>query len=1194
MKLKFLLFIFILLSATVVSFSQEEASFDFNENKGQLDESIKYHCKLHIGDIYFKDNQFSFDLFSAEELDGFYNHKYHGNEKEHDESPNILHKQVYSMKFLGANFNNEIIASKINKYYKNYYLGNDPSKWASNVQSYQNISYQNIYNGIDVNIYSINNHLKYDFIVEEGANPKNIKIEYEGVKELNLVNGDLEIILSNGKVKELRPFAYQFINGKKQEIACEFVVYNNVMHFNFPNGYDMNKELVIDPTWEFSTLTGSSSDNWGFTATYDDNGGFYAGSIVLGNNLGGGSFGNVATYLDTTGSYQATFGGFVDVAISKFSADGTTLIYSTFLGGNQVEEPHSLIVDDQDNLIVMGVTSSLNFPVLMGTAYQNTFAGGTALPVLDGINWDNGSDIFISKLNAAGNTLIGSTYLGGTGNDGLSLDGNLNFNYADHARGEVILDANNNIYIASSTNSTIFPTTMGSHSQLLSGGFDGVVAKFDPTLSNLLWGTYIGGAQGDAAYSIRIDEVNDKTFVCGGTTSNNIGTTLGVLNPTYAGAVDGFIAKFDNVNGVLDALTYIGTSGYDQSYILEIDINQNVFVVGQTKGVYPVTAGIYNNAGSAQFIHKLDNDLTTTDFSTVFGDGSNLTVDISITAFLVDNCSNIYVAGWGGPIGGQEGTTNGLPVTLDAIQSTTDGSDFYFIVLDKGAQNLLYGTYFGTAGVGEHVDGGTSRFDKSGTIYQAVCAGCGGNGFPIKPGSTVFSATNGSTNCNYGAIKIDMNFPGIIAQANTPPDQVLCGAPFIVNFMGGTPAPLNSYWDFGDLSGSAVNLNTPNYTYADTGSYTVMYVAIDSSTCNIADTVYFNIDVHLNEILDAQFNIPSYNPCVTSLPIQLIFTGSGADSLYWDMGDGTTFTNDTIINYTYFTQGQYIITMEAFDTLCNNMFTITDTVFFIPNITSVNAIPPDPVLLCSSPYTVSLVGNNPASPNSYWDFGDGSGIAIDNNNPSYIYQNTGIYTVMYVAIDSLTCNIADTVYFDVQLATPELTELSLDFDKKDSCKTTDFEVKLNFRGSGADSLYWDLGDGTQISNESTTTYLYENPGSYIILMTAFNFLCNMEEKTEQEVTFSSFQEIGTIIPNIFTPNGDGYNDELQFFNIDQTAEYKVQIFNRWGKKVYEGKNALEHWNGGDSNEGTYFYILKYRIVCNDEEREVKGTVTLLR
>ena len=391
MRLQFFL-ILLLFSSIALKAQEQKASFDFNENKGQLDETVKYHCKLHIGDIFFKDNQFSFDMYSAEELDEHYSHKHHADEKEHDETAPVLHKHVYNMKFLGANSNNEIIASEKNEYYNNYYLGNDSSKWASNVHSYRNISYQNMYNGIDVNVYSTDNHLKYDFIVAIGANTTDIKIEYEGVEELKLINGDLEISLSNGKVKELKPYAYQVLNGVKKEVQCEFVIEKNSMHFNFPVGYDTSKELIIDPTWEFSTLTGSSSDNWGFTATYDDVGNFYGGGIVLG--IG---FGVIASY-PLAGAYQATFGGFVDVAISKFSANGATLIYSTFLGGNQTEEPHSLIVDDQGNLIIMGATSSTNFPFSPG-AYQSAFAGGVAIPLLDGIAWNNGSDIFITKLN---------------------------------------------------------------------------------------------------------------------------------------------------------------------------------------------------------------------------------------------------------------------------------------------------------------------------------------------------------------------------------------------------------------------------------------------------------------------------------------------------------------------------------------------------------------------------------------------------------------------------------------------------------------------------------------------------------------------------------------------------------------------------------------------------------------------------
>jgi len=205
MRFKFLVVLFFLISI-VIKAQEQKASFDFNENKGQLNEDVKYHCKLHIGDVYFKDNVFSFDLFSAKELDDYYNHK-HGEKEEHSDVLGVLNKHIYNMKFLNANSNNEIIASQKNKHYKNYYLGNDSDKWASNVQSYQKISYHDIYDGIDVNVYSKENHLKYDFIVAQGVATDNIKIEYEGVEELKLINGALEIILSNGKVRELKPFA---------------------------------------------------------------------------------------------------------------------------------------------------------------------------------------------------------------------------------------------------------------------------------------------------------------------------------------------------------------------------------------------------------------------------------------------------------------------------------------------------------------------------------------------------------------------------------------------------------------------------------------------------------------------------------------------------------------------------------------------------------------------------------------------------------------------------------------------------------------------------------------------------------------------------------------------------------------------------------------------------------------------------
>lgn len=428
-------------------------------------------------------------------------------------------------------------------------------------------------------------------------------------------------------------------------------------------------------------------------------------------------------------------------------------------------------------------------------------------------------------------------------------------------------------------------------------------------------------------------------------------------------------------------------------------------------------------------------------------------------------------------------------------------------------------------------------------------------------------------------------------QANIPPNVTLCGAPYIVNFSAGLPPPPNSYWDFGDGLGTDTATN-PMYTYADTGTYTVMYVAIDSAACIPTDTAYFTVNILLEDSLDAQFLIPPYDPCTDSLTIQLNFTGTGADSLYWTMGNGDTFINDTSISYTYTIPGTYIVSMEAYDTICNNTFTYTDTVYFNPNITTVNAVVPPNILLCEQPYIVNFTGNNPAPPNSYWDFGDGIGTSTQ-TNPSYTYASSGLYSVTYVAIDSSTCNIADTVTFQVQITIAPAFAATIDFEPPPPCSSLDsFLVELAFSGTGADSILWDLGDGTLLTT-NTVSYVYGGPGTYTITMTAYNFLCG-DETITSEATFTEAKETESIIPNIFTPNGDGLNDRLQFIGIDNTQEYSIQIFSRWGNKVYEGSNALAHWDGNKQKSGTYFYILKYTDNCSKEEKISKGTVTLLK
>src|SRR5690606_22543253 len=205
------------------------------------------------------------------------------------------------------------------------------------------------------------------------------------------------------------------------------------------------------------------------------------------------------------------------------------------------------------------------------------------------------------------------------------------------------------------------------------------------------------------------------------------------------------------------------------TYFVQLDLMDEVYVVGSTLGAYPVTPGKYSTAAGMQFLHKFSNDLSTSIWSTRIGSTGN--ENLSLTAFLVSNCGQIYFAAWGSSTNGSGmagvfGSTTGLPVTPDAFQSSTDGGDFWLIMLEPEATALGYATFFGGSSP-EHVDGGTSRFDKEGIVYHAVCAGCGGNSsYPTTPGA--WSNTNNSTNCNLGVFKIDFELPVQVGiQVNT-------------------------------------------------------------------------------------------------------------------------------------------------------------------------------------------------------------------------------------------------------------------------------------------------------------------------------------------------------------------------------------------------------------------------------------------
>ena len=356
--------------------------------------------------------------------------------------------------------------------YHNYYLGKKRSKWRSEVPLYEELVYENLYPNTNLVLKVGSQNLKYDILLAPGANPAAIIWSYRGAFGIRKHHNQLIIQTSVGEVVEDAPIAWQIINNAHVPVKVAFRLINEYQ-VGFELGYyDPEFPLVIDPNFIFSTYTGSTADNFGYTATFDN----------LGNTFGGGIVFSVG-YPVTLGAYQMGYGGgTVDVGISKFNTTGTQQLYATYLGGSQNEQPHSLVTDAQGNLYVYGITGSANFPTTP-SAFDTTFNSGPNVNV-SFLPFSQGVDIFIAKFNALGTALLGATFLGDSGTDGANLQ--LSFNYGDQSRGEIIVNSSGQIYFASSTNSLNFPVQTNSFQPALAGQQDAVLGKFTTNLDQLL------------------------------------------------------------------------------------------------------------------------------------------------------------------------------------------------------------------------------------------------------------------------------------------------------------------------------------------------------------------------------------------------------------------------------------------------------------------------------------------------------------------------------------------------------------------------------------------------------------------------------------------------------------------------------------------------------------------------------------
>ncbi|MDH5380553.1 MAG: gliding motility-associated C-terminal domain-containing protein, partial [Cyclobacteriaceae bacterium] len=746
------------------------------------------------------------------------------------------------------------------------------------------------------------------------------------------------------------------------------------------------------------------------------------------------------------------------------------------------EMVQSLVVNSKNQLVILGVTSSFNFPT-HDQAFDRSFNGGSPIMPIAGVPMYNGSDIFVAVLSEDGSQLISSTFLGGNNSDGVTYNADkLVKNYGDESRGDIYVDEFDNIYVASRTNSTDFPV-INAIQDKLRGAFDGVIVKLTSQLDQILWSTYFGGEDTDAALSIKTNS-NGNIIVAGGTASPDLYPQF--LN-TYFGEIDGWVAVFSPDGSILESGRYVGTSGSDQSYFVDVDISDNVYLFGITDGEYPIQGNVFQE-GSGQFIHKFSGDLSASILSTNFGNTS-LGPDISPTAFLVNDCGNIYLSGWGGILNDYEtnyfkGTTIGLPITLNAYQGVSTGNDFYLAVFLDDMQELLYATFLGGGINLTHVDGGTSRFDKKGIVYHAVCAGCAAGGyansdFPTTNGA--WSNQNNSSNCNNAAFKFDLS--SLDARITTYdeemeienltefciPDKTL----FVNTSIGG----VNFEWDFGD--GRKVNTTSRDpilHEYKIPGKYKVTLRIIDTSTCAEEDDTFIYLDVF-------KYDFKSSEDALICDGEAFLLEASGADFYEWSLKDQTVVSNAA-------------------------SFSIT-----------------------------------PSESVEY-----------------YLRSTKGI------------CEYLDTVFVEV------LKKPTINVEIQRSC-SDGMKVEIKSEIVGMTDYNWDMGEGTIIS-DSIFVFQYNEEGDYQIRLSVENEICLTQEVFPVKIRHR-------LIPSVFTPGiKDNKNDSFVMKGIENAS---LEVYNRWGRKVYENPDYDNSWTGEDLSAGTYFYY-----VIGENKEKCKGIVQIIK
>jgi hypothetical protein len=597
------------------------------------------------------------------------------------------HGTAVRMRPIGANASSQPEPLDPQASKSNYFIGNVPERWHTNVPNYAKVRYRSVYPGIDLIYYGNQQQLEYDFVLGPGADPRTIALLFDAPAKPQLEHsGDLVMHTAAGDVRWHKPLAYQEVNGSRKLVACDYVRKGRQVAFRL-GAYDRSQPLIIDPELVYSTYLGGSGNENFFSAPTSGIALDASGNAYVAGSTSSSDFPIKSAFQTTLKAVPPSYNAFV----AKFNPTGE-LVYSTYLGGSGHsgcttstclgDEGNGIAVDEDGDAYITGDTASADFPT--ENAFQSVNNACSSFGC--------GQVAFVAKLNGTGSALVFSTYLGGSGGGDVALG--------------IAVDMQGHAYVAGYTHSQNFPVK-NALQPTFGGSYDAFVTKFDLSGSGLIYSTFLGGSGSDVGMGIAVDTRGDA-YITGVTASTNFPIENAFQQQFNSSSSSmAFVTKLDANGDSLVYSTYLGGSNYDQAFGIAVDASHHAYVTGVTRsGDFP-TKNAFQKTPAGGFITKFDPAGTALAYSTYF--------PADPVAIAVDADQNAYITGSAGP---------GLPIN-HAFQRKLKGfADAFVTKIDPAGCALVYSSYLGGSGnqffgdIGFHI-----AVDESGNAVVTGLAG---------------------------------------------------------------------------------------------------------------------------------------------------------------------------------------------------------------------------------------------------------------------------------------------------------------------------------------------------------------------------------------------------------------------------------------------------------------------------------------